>query len=120
MAFAEIPGKIDLIGQTGSVGPNTLFRVGPLGTGMYAVWADVIVTTAGSGGTVAVNVTWNNGTTTAGLNSQAFSLTTLGEQAALVGNFYAVASQTITYFTTVSGVSGNPIYDLRIRLQYII
>jgi len=119
MAFQEIPGKVDLTGQTGSVGPNTLFVVGPLGAGMYAVWVDVIVTTAGSGGTVVANVTWNNGTTTAGLNSSAFNLNAQGEQAALLGNFYAVASQTITYSTTVASASGNPVYALRIRLQFI-
>jgi hypothetical protein len=59
------------------------------GSGMYAVYADVLVTQAGSAGTVVASVSWNNGTTNAGLDSQSFSLTAQGEQAALSGNFMA-------------------------------
>lgn len=79
MAFIESPVAVNLTGQT-SIPPTNYFPIAPPATGM---WAVVIVTNAGSAGTVTVNVSWNNGTTAAGLNSSAFSLTSVGEQAAL-------------------------------------
>ena len=106
--------SVNLTGQTGTIGSTTLFAVPSNGAGIYQVFADVIVTTAGTGGTVAVNVSWNNGTTTAGLNSAAFPLTSQGEQAALLGNFYSTGSQNITYSTSVVGATGSPIYTLRL------
>lgn len=111
--------SVNLTGQTGSIGTTTLYAVPSNGAGMYVVYADVIVTTAGTGGTVAVNTGWNNGTTAAGLNSTAFALTAQGEQGALIGNFYSAASQNITYSTSVIGATGNPQYSLKLRLVYL-
>jgi hypothetical protein len=105
--------------QTSSIGTTTLYAVPSSGAGMYAVYVDVICTTAGTGGTIVVNVSWNNGTTSAGFNTQSFSLTAQGEQGALLGNFISEASHNITYSTTVSGSSGSPAYTLNIRLQYL-
>jgi len=119
MAFQEIANVGTLTGQTGSVPTTTLLKTGPLGAGMYAIWADVLVTTAGSAGTVTISVNWDNGTSLASLTSQAFSLSTVGEQAALLGNFISVANSPITYATTVFGATGNPVYELRLRLMYL-
>jgi hypothetical protein len=105
--------------QTASISTATLYSVPGVGAGMYAVYADVITVSAGSAGTVTVNVSWNNGTTSAGLNSSAFTLTAQGEQAALLGNFMVAANTTITYSTTVSGATGNPQYTLNLRLVYL-
>ena len=87
--------------------------------GMYAVYLDVICTLAGTGGTVSVSVSWNNGTTAAGLSTTAFSLTSPAEQTVLFDNFVSAPNQTITYSTTVSGATGNPQYSLGIRMQYL-
>src|SRR6266550_4256932 len=106
---------VSLAGQTASIGSTPLYAVPPTGGGMYAVYADVIVTSAGSAGTVVASISWNNGTTAAGLDSVAFNLNTQGEQAALLGNFMAAANSIITYFTTVSGASGNPQYNFNLR-----
>lgn len=119
MAFQEIPNKIDLVGQTASIGTSNLMRVGPLGKGMYAIWADVLVTTPGATGTVVITIAWNNGSTSASLVSAPFSLAAAGEQAALLGNFFSIANSPITYATTVSGATGNPVYNLTLRLQYL-
>jgi len=109
-----------LPGQSGSIAPTTLYSVPPGNAGMYAVYADVVVTTPAAAGTVQVNVSWNNGTTSAGLNSAPFSLAATGEQAALVGSFYSAGSQNITFSTTVSGVSGGPpAYQLSLRLVFL-
>ena len=89
------------------------------GGGMYCVFADVLVTQAASAGTMTINVAWNNGTTNASLNSSALNLTSLGEQAALLGNFMAAEGTTISVSTTFSGVTGNPLYTLSLRLVYI-
>jgi hypothetical protein len=119
VAFQEIPAVVSLANQTASIPTSNLFVVGPLGAGMYAVWADIITTSAGSGGTVTISVNWDNGTTLASLVSTAFGLTAVGEQAALLGNFYATLNSTVTYSTTVAGAAGNPVYALRIRLQFL-
>lgn len=111
--------SVTLLGQTASIGTTTLLAVGAGGAGIYVVYADVIVTTAGTAGTVAVNVSWNNGTTSAGLNSTPFSLTAQGEQAALLGNFYSTSGQNITYSTSVVGATGSPQYAFRLRLQFL-
>src|SRR6267142_2621205 len=116
MAFQEITNKVDLAGQTGSVGTATLLNTGPLGTGVYVVFIGVLVTSAGTGGTITVGVNWNNGTDSTGFDSATFSLSTTGEQSALLGNFYATANQLITYNTTAAGVTGNPAYNLRLRI----
>lgn len=119
MAFAEIPAVVNKTGQTASIPTSTLLNVGPLGAGMYAIWADVITTTAGSSGTVNISINWDNGTTLASMVSTGFSLTAVGEQAALLGNFYSVANSAITYNVTASGLGGGPVYALQIRLQYL-
>lgn len=119
MAFQEGPTILSLTGQTASIPTTTLLNVGPQNAGMYAVWCDVITTTAGSGGTVTITVNWNNATTFASLTSTAFSLTSVGEQAALLGNFFSTFSQPITFSTTVSGAGGSPVYSLYIRLEYL-
>jgi hypothetical protein len=106
--------------QSGSIGTTTLYSVPAGNAGMYAVYADVIVTTPAAAGSVQVNVSWNNGTTSAGLNSAPFSLAATGEQAALVGSFFSAGSQNITFSTTVAGVSGGPpAYQLSLRLVFL-
>jgi len=119
MAFQEIPGSVTLTGQTGSIATSTLFNVGPLGAGMYVVFVDVIVTTAGSAGTVTCGITWNNGVTSSGFDSSAFSLATSDEQSEMLGNFFSIANSPITFNTTVVGATGNPVYSLRLRLLYL-
>src|SRR6267142_4695441 len=40
--------SLNLIGQTSSIGPNTLYVVSASNAGIYVVYADVIITTAGT------------------------------------------------------------------------
>jgi hypothetical protein len=119
MSFQESAVVVNIVGGSSSIPATNVFPIAPPATGMWAVWADVLVTTAGAAGTVAINVSWNNGVTSAGLNSTAFSLTSQGEQAALVGNLYAINTQPITYATTVSSASGSPVYTIRLRFQFL-
>jgi hypothetical protein len=110
---------VNSTGNSASIASTSLYAVTGSNGGMYAVYADVIVTTAGSAGTVTTTVAWNNGTTAASLVSSAFSLAATGEQAALLGNFYVPAGQSVTYSTTVTGAAGGPVYALRLRLVYL-
>src|SRR2546428_12455643 len=107
MAIQEVANKMDLLGQTGSIGTATLFNVGPVGAGMYVAFISVLCTTVGSAGTVSVGLTWNNGVTSGGFDSAAFSLTTTGEQSALLGNFYSIARSPITFYNTVTCAGGS-------------
>ena len=90
------------------------------GAGMYVVFVDVICTQAGTAGSVTVGVTWTNSVNSSPeLDSVAFSLTSVGEQSALLGNFMAAENSVISYYTTVTGASGAPSYTLNLRLQFL-
>ena len=100
---------------TGSaITQTTLYT--PTVSGIYLVFIDTLVTQAGSAGQVSTTIGWNNGVTSASINTTPFSLATTGEQAAESGNFYCLAGQAITYSTTVTGATGSPLYQLRLRL----
>jgi len=88
----------------------------PATAGIYLVYIDTLVTQAGSPGVVTTTVGWNNGSTAASITTTPFSLAVVGEQAAESGNFYCASGQAITYSTTVTGATGTPLYQLRLRL----
>jgi len=111
--------NLSLLAQTASIPTTVLYSVPFNKGGMYAVYLDIICTTAGTGGTVSASINWNNGTTSAGLATATFSLATQAEQTVLYDNFVSAPSQNITYATTVSGATGSPQYSLGIRLQYL-
>jgi len=111
--------SVTLTGQTGGIGTTTLYSVPGASPGMYAVYADIIVSQAGTGGTIQVNVSWNNGVTNAGLNSAPLQLNVQQEQAALLGNFFVPAGQTISYSVTLTNPAGSPQYQLSLRLVYL-
>ena len=110
---------VDVVNQNLSMGSTVLYHVPTGGSGMYRVSVDLLCTQAGSPGTVSASVQWNNGATTAFLNSyNPLSLSALGELPAMQGNFYAVEGTDIVFGTTVSGGSG-ALYAIRLRLEFI-
>jgi len=116
---ASTVASVVLTAQSGTIGSTALYSVPPGGAGMYRVSADILVTSAGSGGTVQTNVSWNNGVTGSGLNSAPFPVSSTGEQAALSGNFFAAGSTIITFATTAVGFAGGPLYQITLRLEFL-
>jgi hypothetical protein len=112
-----VVASVTAVGQSGSI-PSANLLTSPV-AGMYALYADILVTTAGGSGTLVVNAQWNNGTTTASLQSASIDLTVQGETAALLGNFYSTVGQPITWSTTATGNSGTEQYQVTLRLVYL-
>jgi hypothetical protein len=112
---------VNLTGQTTSI-PVTQAFANPVCSGMYAVWVDVMVTSPGTAGTVVVTVEWSNGQAAVGastVSSAPVSLASIGETGLLLGCFWAVANEPISYSTTVTGSTGNPVYVLRLRFEFL-
>lgn len=119
---AGIPAEyaqINSTAQTASIASATLYAVPSSGAGFYVAIVDTICTTAGTAGTVATSIGWNNGAASASAATGPMSLSTLGNETTQIFTVYSAASQNITYSTTVSGAAGSPQYSIRIRLLYL-
>lgn len=117
---------VELIGQTASIGSTLLYAVPAGGAGLYRVSAHV-VSTGGTGGTIsigigfndgiaAISATYNQGSAISMNGNIDSSTSALNSQPLLI---YSPASQNINYSATLSAVTGSPIYQLRIRLEYM-
>jgi hypothetical protein len=105
--------SVALTAQTASVAATNLIPT-PSTTALYQITYALTTTTAGTGGTVSLTLTWNNGAaqtvTTANVN-----LNTLG--AFVSGTQIIKATSGIPqYSTTVAGAAGGPQYSLDIRV----
>ena len=111
---------LTLTGQTGSIA-FAPFYLTPTsnGAGLYRVSIDVIVTTAGSAGSVTASVVGSNGAGSYNtVATPALNMHVLGEVSA-TGVLYLTNDVYAEYSTTVSGASGGPQYALRVRLEYL-
>ena len=104
---------VKLTAQAATIAPTNLVA-SPVATTVYELAYVIETTTAGSGGTVTLSFTWNNGasqTTTTAI----VALNTLGSfQAGSI--FVKAATGAIQYATTVSAATGSPKYSLDIRV----
>lgn len=121
----QVVAVLNLTGQTAAIGLTTLYTVPASGSGFYRVSYSLILTTAGTGGTIFNNFTWNNGIATGTISGSSLSTTTtLGAEVTgyatnTGGVFYCAAGTVVTYQITFAGVTGSPVYTLRIRLEYL-
>jgi hypothetical protein len=112
---------VTLRDQTAPIGKTTILnsRLIP-GAGLYRATVSLILTKAGTAGTISATIGWNNGTL-----AQSSTTSTLATTAALGteidGSFllFSAAGQNITYLTTFSDVAGAPQYTVRVRLEYV-
>jgi hypothetical protein len=114
--------NVNLTGQTASIPTTTAFYVNPGYCGLYAVWANVLVTSPGTAGSLTVGVEWSNGLLATGANtltSAPIGLSGIGETGFLLGSFYSVASEPVAYNTNVTGAVGSPVYSLRLRFEFL-
>jgi hypothetical protein len=112
---------VTLTSQAASIGRATILnsRLIP-GAGLYRATVSLILTKAGTAGTISATIGWNNGTLTQSGTTGTLSTTALaGTEVDDSFLFFSAANQNITYLTTLTGVTGTPRYTLRVRLEYI-
>lgn len=106
----------DLTGQTASIGTTTLFTAPSAGPFRVSVYH--LCTTAGTAGTLATTIGWNDGSVAHTIAPAAnVALTAVGNFAQGTAYLRVAAGQAITYSTTLTGVSGTPQYSLFIRVE---
>lgn len=107
-------GHVSLTGQgTSSLNGQTFFTCGS--AGQYRVHLALYTQTAGSSGTVQVNITYNTGFASANLYSGTIQLNSAGNNGQATGNmpFHCGANQAVTYTATVTCSScGSPTWGL--------
>lgn len=114
----SIYGSVALTGQASSIGTTNIQCGGAVcPAGLYRVIVEMVATTAGSSGTVATTVGWNDGT--ASRTSSPASIVTFGTTARSAGAEYLTADgvNNITYSTTVTSPIGSPAYSLKVTLE---
>jgi len=90
------------------------------GAGLYRATVSLILTKAATAGTISATIGWNNGTLAQSGSTAALSTTApIGTEIDQSFLFFSAASQSITYLTTLSDVTGTPQYTLRVRLEYV-
>ncbi len=124
---------VTLTGQTAAIATTTIYTAGTtliqaapplgslnLGSGQFRIHAAVILTTAGTAGTIGATVTCNNGTLantqTGGTVTTTASLGTEADN-----TFYCTVGPAgvLQYATAFTGVTGTPAYTLRIRTEWL-
>jgi hypothetical protein len=110
---------VSLTARTASISTTTAIATPTGGAGLYRVIVDMVVTTAGTAGTVTATITTNNGSASFAQTSSALSLTTLGNELSVSFTSRCGSATNIQYATTVSGATGSPQYSLTIRAEYL-
>lgn len=117
------PGSAIWSAQTLSLGTQTLTAVPASAAGWYRVSVYLVCSTAGTGGTVQVNVTWTRNGVTRTISGPSSTvtvgLTSTANAAVFNLPLPCDASTNIQYTTTVSGATGSPKYDLIIDTEWM-
>jgi hypothetical protein len=107
-----------LTGKTASIGSTTLCGSTTCAAGLYSVEYYLNCSTAGTGGTVVVAITWNDGANQS-FSSASVPLASTGYAQGQVA-LYSAGAAAISYSTNVTGAAGSPQYALSLsvpRLQ---
>jgi hypothetical protein len=121
-AVAALPALVrsqTITNQAASSGSVILYTVPASGDGLYRITLDGVVSVAGSGGTLTLLSSWNNGLSGHTATSAPLSLTTLGNEISLRQDMYVPPGQNITYTFTLGTPAGSPRYGGRVRLEYL-
>lgn len=121
-----------LTGQLAAITTTTAYNTGTAialpppvnstipGAGVYRASVSLILTTAGTAGTISASIGCNNGITTVTQTSGTVTTTAaLGTEADATFVCFAGPATNITYATTFTGVTGAPAYTLRVRLEWV-
>lgn len=114
---ASIVGNIDLSAQAATISDTTIFT--PLAAGMYRASVYVEVTTAGTAGTLAVQIKYsddNGAQAVDPLPVATLSLAATGFSQGIIV-IRSGSATAIKYNTTATGILGSPRYALKIVLE---
>ncbi len=112
---------ITRVDQTAAIPTTEVINTGRIpGDGVYRLTVSLILTKAGSGGAVTAQVGWNNGILEQKGVTAPLSVTSApGTEVDGSFLFFAAGKRSISYRTTLDGVSGAPQYSIRVRLEYV-
>jgi hypothetical protein len=115
--FPQQLAAVSLTGQTAAASNGTWFSTTAAGT--YRISAYIWTQVAGTAGTIDVDWSWNNGTSTEGSGwvCSTSATTTTPNSVGCSGIFHAPSSANITYNTLLNGVTGSPQYGLDVVLE---
>ncbi len=107
---------VGLTGQTASLATTNI--TASCSAGLYSLSYYLKTTTAGTAGTVSVTLNWNDGTamTVTSATASLSSTTGLSQGTQVIK---CGAASTVSYSTTVTGVTGSPQYSLDIAIEQL-
>lgn len=118
---SELPSyvAVNLTGQTAAIGATNIRPGGVLApAGLYAIDGYFWISTAGTGGTITLTISWNNGSAThsptipQSANSLA-GVTPIGYR------LYTSGASDVTYAVSFAGVTGSPQFGLKFAMTRI-
>ncbi len=127
----RIVATVNVVNSGVVLAPTTVYAVPVGNAGLYRVSIHLVLTQAGTGGTIFPQIVWNNGFTAQNQNGHAMSAAGLGlEDDIVVGGdlitslsssvtLYSAASQNIQHAVSFNGVTGAPKYTLATRVEYL-
>jgi hypothetical protein len=123
----RIVATVNVVNSALAIAPTTLYAVPAIGAGIYRATNHLLLTQAGTGGSIFPQLIWNNGFSTSTQNGPAINTVNLSFETDMVGvtnlatsvTFYSIANQNIQYAVSFNGVTGTPKFTLSTRLEYL-
>jgi hypothetical protein len=116
----SIPKVSNLTGQSASISTTNLQCTGATSicpSGVYRINVYLVVTTAGTAGTVVAAVGWNDGATVRTITPVSSIAMTAQNYSSWSLLVRSGGSAHITYSTTVSGATGSPLYSIYVTVE---
>jgi hypothetical protein len=114
--ISNVGTSISLTGQTASI-PSAPFHFAQT-SALYRANYDLLTTTAGSAGTVSLDLTHDNGGQIVTFTiAVPLDLTTIGDEVSGSVVMWVPVGITVNYATTVVGATGSPDYAVRLRME---
>jgi hypothetical protein len=111
MTAPVIEATVNLTNQGAAIASTNWFT--PVSAGLYQISAYCVVSTAGTGGLMAINGGWNDGQRAQGFTFAALSsLTAKGAYAGVLTLAYCDGVNPVTYEVDVNSLSGSPKWDI--------
>ena len=112
---------VTLTNQTVPLPPTRLINARTIpGAGLYRAIVSLILTTQGTDGAISATIGWHNGTLLQQNMTKGLKTTDpVGTEVDTSFLLYSAVNQDITYSVSFLGVTGQPQYALRIRVEYI-
>ena len=112
-----IVDSVPLTEQTAVIPATNMTNAGTAGLYRVSFYLDTRTTNAGAG-TISLHILWNDGITARDLSAGAISLTATDYNQGVV--FVYLASGSVQYQTTISGIFSGAVYDLYLNAERVL